>query len=115
MTSKSILWRGIYSPGHEACHLFVSQNAEWHLEGTAVFVHDRKPCVLSYVVVCEENWNTLRAKARAGPPMPSWISMSLWIVSVAGGSMASCNPQCQAVLIWISTSVHRQIFSQYAD
>ena len=61
MTTQSILWRSIHWPGHEACCLF-SQNAEWHLEGTAVFSHVHQPCRLSYLVVCEENWNTLRAR-----------------------------------------------------
>ena len=61
LITQSILWRGIHWPGHEACRLF-SQNAEWHLEGTAVFAHVHQPCRLSYLVVCEENWNTLRAR-----------------------------------------------------
>ena len=61
LTTQSILWRGIHWPGHEACRLF-SQNAQWHLEGTAVFSHDHQPCRLSYLVVCEETWNTLRAR-----------------------------------------------------
>src|SRR5262245_65902932 len=61
LTTQSILWRGIHLPGHEACRLF-SQNAEWHLKGTAVFSHLHQPCRLSYSVVCEETWNTLRAR-----------------------------------------------------
>src|SRR5215831_13717136 len=61
LTTQSIIWRGINWPGHEACRLF-SQNAQWHLEGTAVFSHDHQPCRLSYLVVCEETWNTLRAR-----------------------------------------------------
>ena len=56
-----ILWRGIHSPGHEACRLS-SQGAEWHLEGTAVFSHLHQPCLLSYFVACEEKWSTLRAR-----------------------------------------------------
>jgi hypothetical protein len=39
-----------------------SKNAEWHLEGTAVFSHDHRPCLLSYEVVCDPSWNTLIAK-----------------------------------------------------
>jgi uncharacterized protein len=61
LTTQSILWRGIHWPGHEACRLF-SQNAEWHLQGTAVFSHVHQPCRLSYLVVCEATWNTLRAR-----------------------------------------------------
>jgi hypothetical protein len=59
--SQSVIWRGIYRPGHEACCLF-SKNDQWHLEGTAVFAHDQKPCLLSYVVVCESSWDTIRAR-----------------------------------------------------
>jgi uncharacterized protein len=61
LTTHSILWRGIHFPGHEACRLF-SQGAEWHLEGTAVFSHLHQPCLLSYLVVCEEKWSTSRAR-----------------------------------------------------
>jgi hypothetical protein len=55
----SILWRGIYFKGHEACRLFQLNN-EWCLEGTAVFSSDDRPCRLSYVVTCDSRWNTLR-------------------------------------------------------
>jgi hypothetical protein len=56
----SILWRGIHMPGHEACRV-LSQNAEWHFEGTAVFSHNHQPCRLSYLIVCDATWNTRRA------------------------------------------------------
>src|SRR5688572_7833857 len=58
---QSILWRRIDFPGHEACRLF-SENAQWHLEGTSVFSHNHRPCRLSYLVMCDGNWNTRRAK-----------------------------------------------------
>ena len=60
MRAQSILWRGIQFPGHEACRL-LSQDTEWHLEGMAVFSYLHEPCVLSYLVVCDENWNTIKA------------------------------------------------------
>src|SRR5262249_32279070 len=60
LTMPSILWRGIYMPGHEACRVF-SQNAEWHFEGTAVFSYTHQPCRLSYLIVCDATWNTRRA------------------------------------------------------
>ena len=60
MINQSILWRGIYLPGHEACRLF-QRNDEWCLEGTAVFSSDKRPCRLSYLVACDVNWNTRRA------------------------------------------------------
>ena len=58
---KSILWQGIFLPGHEACRLF-SQDSRWHLEGTAVFAHEQRPCCLEYQVVCDEVWRTQSAK-----------------------------------------------------
>ena len=60
MLIRSILWRGIYLPGHEACRL-ISEDNEHRLEGTAVLLHDHQPCRLEYFVVCDEKWNTLRA------------------------------------------------------
>lgn len=56
---QSILWRGIYFSGHEACRLY-QLNDEWCLEGTAVFSNDAQPCRLSYLVACDSSWNTLR-------------------------------------------------------
>jgi hypothetical protein len=67
LTTQSILWRNIHLPGHEACRLSL-QGAEWHLEGTAVFSHLHQPCRLSYLVVCEENWNT------AGARISGWVA-----------------------------------------
>lgn len=61
MKSQFILWRGIYLPGHEACRL-LSKNGEHHLEGTAVLSHNHQPCRVEYLVVCDEKWNTLRAR-----------------------------------------------------
>ena len=58
---ESILWRGFVLPGHEACRLF-SQNSSWHLEGTAVFSHEQRPCRLDYQVICDAAWRTLSGK-----------------------------------------------------
>jgi len=55
---ETILWRGLVLPGHEACRLF-SQDAHWHLEGTAVFSHEQQTCRLDYQVVCDAAWRTL--------------------------------------------------------
>src|SRR6185295_13324856 len=57
--SQSIIWRGIYFPGHEACRLH-RHDTEWHLEGTAVFSSADKPCRLSYLIACDSSWNTIR-------------------------------------------------------
>ncbi len=58
---ESILWRGFVLPGHEACRLF-DQDSLWHLEGTAVFSHEQRPCQLDYQVVCDAAWRTLSAR-----------------------------------------------------
>ena len=57
--SESILWRGNYLRGHEACRLD-QHGTEWRLEGTAVFLSDDRPCRLSYLIACDASWNTLR-------------------------------------------------------
>ncbi len=61
MTTESILWRGLYLLGYEACRL-ISLNARWHLTGTAVFSHEQQPCRLDYLVVCDSGWHTLSGK-----------------------------------------------------
>ena len=35
-------------------------DAEWRLEGTAVFLSDDRPCRLCYLIACDASWNTLR-------------------------------------------------------
>jgi hypothetical protein len=57
---QSILWRGIYQPGHEACRVY-QLDTRWHLEGTAVFLSDDLcACRLSYLVICDPSWKTLK-------------------------------------------------------
>ena len=56
---QSILWRGLYQPGHEACTVYLL-DTRWKLEGTAVFLsEDRRPCRLSYLITCDSSWKTL--------------------------------------------------------
>lgn len=59
LMNHSILWRGLFLRGHEACRLY-QVGTEYRLEGAAVFSHDDRPCYLSYVIACDANWNTLR-------------------------------------------------------
>jgi hypothetical protein len=61
MTNISVLWRRLDQPGHESARLY-SQNSSWHLAGTAVFAHNREPCRLDYLVVCDAGWQTLSAR-----------------------------------------------------
>ena len=58
---ESILWRGFVLPGHETCRLF-SQNSLWHVEGTAVFIHEKQPVRLNYQIICDTAWQTLSAE-----------------------------------------------------
>jgi hypothetical protein len=61
VTDASILWRRLDQPGHESARLF-SRRSQWHLAGTAVFAHDRQPCRLDYLVVCDSEWQTRSAR-----------------------------------------------------
>ncbi len=57
MISKTILWRRLDQPGHEATRLYLHDTA-WHLAGTAVFSDNQQPCRLEYHVICDANWHT---------------------------------------------------------
>jgi hypothetical protein len=58
---RSIVWRRVDRPGHEFGRLF-REDRRWHLAGTAVLVHERQPCRLDYVVVCDARWETVSAR-----------------------------------------------------
>jgi hypothetical protein len=60
---ESVLWRGIFLQGHEACRLF-SQDSRRYLEGTAVFSQEQRPCRLDYQIICNEDWQTLSARVQ---------------------------------------------------
>jgi hypothetical protein len=57
MTNHCILWHRLDQPGHE-CARLVYKEPNWHLVGTAVFAHNRQPCRLDYLVVCNSAWET---------------------------------------------------------
>ena len=61
MTIKSILWKRLDTPGHDACTIN-RNNTGWKLCGTAVFRHEGHPARLSYEVVCDAAWRTLSGK-----------------------------------------------------
>jgi hypothetical protein len=79
---ESILWRGFVLPGHEACRLF-SQDARWHLEGTAIFSHKQQPCRLDYQVICDAAWRTLSTSVEG------WVGTTVVAIQIktdaAGG------------------------------
>lgn len=55
--STAILWRRLDKPGHEAARLW-ERDGRWHLDGTAVFLHEGGSCRLEYRVVCDPDWMT---------------------------------------------------------
>ena len=61
MAHFSILWRGFYLEGHEACRLS-AQDAHWHLAWSAVFAYKQQPCRLDYRISCDSGWRTLSAQ-----------------------------------------------------
>ncbi len=56
----SALWRRLDTPGHDAAHVWDTRQG-WHLEGHAVFKHERGPARLSYRVDCAPDWITRTA------------------------------------------------------
>src|SRR5437870_3231376 len=47
------LWRRLDVPGHESVRL-----VEHNFGGVAVFLHDGNPCLLHYVIQCDQKWQT---------------------------------------------------------
>jgi hypothetical protein len=61
MSDQAILWRLLDQPGHESARLsFLGPN--WHLMGTAVFLHQQEPCRLDYLVICDSAWQTVSGR-----------------------------------------------------
>ena len=58
-----LLWRRLDLPGHEIGRLEGGDDG-WKLSGTAVFVHERRPCKLDYLVVCDSGWRTTSARVK---------------------------------------------------
>lgn len=63
MTSGTILWRRLDTPGHDSC-IFFRLESGWCLEGTAVFRHEHLPVILAYRVECDAAWDTRRGWVR---------------------------------------------------
>ena len=57
MKGTTILWQGLYRPGHEAAHLLHLDDGH-HIEGMAVFTHNQQPCCLRYQITCGKAWQT---------------------------------------------------------
>ncbi len=61
MTTRSILWRRLDQPGHDAA-LLTERATGATLEGMAVFKESGRPCRLHYVVECDAGWRTVSAR-----------------------------------------------------
>jgi uncharacterized protein len=79
VSDKSILWRRLDKPGHEAARLSFKDPC-WQLAGTAVFAHAQQPCRLDYRVACSSAWQTLSGK------ITGWVGNNLIEVEVAADS-----------------------------
>ncbi|HEY9620255.1 MAG TPA: putative glycolipid-binding domain-containing protein [Crinalium sp.] len=56
----TLLWHRLDCPGHDSCCLWKTSDG-WQLSGTAIFLFDQKPCLLSYEVNTDSNWKTCTA------------------------------------------------------
>jgi len=63
MNSITMLWKRLDVPGHDACRL-ERRDGWWHLEGTAVFRHERAAARLDYHVTCDEAWRSQHGTIR---------------------------------------------------
>lgn len=75
MTGRTILWRRLDLPGHDAARLSADEDG-WRLAGSSVFADDAGPCRLDYVVLCDASWRTKAAK------VDGWIGDRLVHVDV---------------------------------
>lgn len=57
MTTASILWRRLDTPGHDACRLEPVEGG-WRLDGAAAFLHEGAPARLAYRLTCDPSWQT---------------------------------------------------------
>ncbi len=58
---ETILWRGLFWPGHEHCAVY-DEGSRWFVEGAAVFINDGEPCRLEYLIECDHAWTTQSAR-----------------------------------------------------
>lgn len=63
MSADTILWRGVFLPGHEIAAL-VKLTDGWELVGTALLAHEGQPCRLDYRVSCDHAWATRKTTVR---------------------------------------------------
>jgi hypothetical protein len=81
-SGHAVLWRRLDRPGHEAARLTRS-DARWHLDGIAVFAHEKRACRLDYRILCDSAWRSLSGE------VSGWIGperISVEVVSDSAGS-----------------------------
>ena len=76
MTGRTMIWRRLDKPGHEAARLSQLES-RWRLDGTAVFLHDHQPCRLDYRLECDSQWQTLSGK------VAGWVGVELIVVNIS--------------------------------
>jgi len=69
------LWRRLDCPGHDSCCLWKSGDG-WQLSGTAIFLFEQKPCLLSYEMNINSNWET-RAASISGYVDKSTVALAI--------------------------------------
>ncbi len=55
MAIATILWKRLDTEGHDACRL-LRRDDGWQVRGEAIFLHEGKPCSVSYDVRCDTAW-----------------------------------------------------------
>ena len=73
---RTMIWRRLDQPGHESARL-IQRESQWHLIGTAVFVHEHQPCRLDYKIECDSQWRTSSATVEG------WVGDALVNVSIS--------------------------------
>lgn len=76
MTDATVLWRRLDRPGHESARLFF-EDPHWRLSGAAVLIHERQPCRLDYLVVCDAGWRTVSGR------VAGWVGNERIAIEVA--------------------------------
>ena len=66
MKDQSILWRRVDTVGLEAARVYGDDDG-WYLDGSAIFLHERKPCRLEYLIECDTEWRT------TGATIDGWV------------------------------------------
>lgn len=61
MTTESVLWRRLDTPGHDACRL-EKKDFGWRLEGMAVFRQRGGAAQLTYHAMCDHEWRSLSGR-----------------------------------------------------